>query len=210
VGDMLSFLSQEDLIFMRADAREAVLNFEAILHGVSATRPVSFMYRRLLTQSMNVSSGVTTTTWEDTRISGFGGVQVMYARDATAVGDPCVMFDPTVLSSPPKDQDRVLLYVTVQGYLSLVSGSASVTGTDTEFEKHGVQGGDVLIDCDITNSKLPIASVQSNTQLTLSSNWTGATTPYVKYEIFRSHVIIDRKIDPMGALIRLGLKRAGA
>jgi len=161
-----------------------------------------------------LSSGAVTTTWEDTRISGYGGIQAMYGRglnqDVVSIGDQCVMFDPTYLSAPPKDQDRVLLHVTINGTVNLDNGSAVVIGTDTEFVKDGVQGGDVLIDCDVSNSSLPIASVQSNTQLTLASPWTGTDTPYLRYEIFRVYVIADRKIDAMGALMRLGLRRAGA
>jgi hypothetical protein len=212
MGDLLTFLSQEDLINIRTDAREAVLNFESILYGQPPSRPISFIYRRLVSQTMNLSTGAQTPTWEDTRVSGFGGIQVMFAKASNGItaGDPCVMFDPTLITAPPQDQDRVLLRVTMDGHVGLETGSDTVSGIDTQFVKHGVQGGDVLIDCDVISTKLEIESVQSETELTLVEDWTGAMLPYLKYEIFRSHIITDRKVDPMGALIRLGLKRAGA
>lgn len=214
MGDLLTFLSPQELDSIRTDFREIILNIDSVLYGQPPSRPITFIYRRFLSQTTDMSSGAVVATWEDTRIDGFGGF--LAKRDITVdeykmqVGDQFVMFDPTKLKAPPTNDDRILLYVTFDGTVSLDSGSATVTGFNTEFIRDGVQGGDLLLDCDVTNSILEIASIQSKTSLTLRSAWTGADLPYLKYEIFRAHSIIDNKADPLGALTRLGLRRAGS
>jgi hypothetical protein len=199
---------------MRTDVRELVLSFDSALYGTRPTLPITFIYRKLLTQTVDVSSGVVSTTWDNKRINGYGGHIAIHDmelnKDKLEIGDQFILFDVSQIDSPPKDDDRVLLFVTYKGTVSLDNGSAVIQGLDTEFLKEGVQGGDVLIDCDITGNVVEIASVQSDTQLTLRSNWTGSDIPYAKYEIFRSHNIIDSKIDPILALTRLGLRRAGS
>lgn len=214
MGDMLSFLSPEDLEFMRGDAREAILNLDSVLYGQPPSRPITFIYRRLLTQSVDLGQGGVNSSWDDRRINGYGGHIALHdmtvAGDKIQIGDQFVMFDPTQLGAPVKNDDRVLLYITYDGTVGLTNNSTAVTGFGTDFIKTGVQGGDLLVDCDITNSLLEIASVQSPTALTLKNVWSGVTTPYMKYEIFRSHTIIDNKVDPLLALTRLGLRRAGS
>ena len=213
MGDMLQFLSQEDLDFIRQDARDAVLNLDSILYNQPITRPITFIFRRMLTQNVDLASGTVTQTWDDKRINGYGGHIALHdmtvAGDKMQIGDQFVMFDPTQLDAPPNNDDRVLLYIVFDGTIALTNGSKTVTGQGMDFIKAGVQGGDVIIDCDILNAELEIESVQSSTSLTLRNAWTGVTTLYVKYEIFRSHTIIDNKIDPLLALTRLGLRRAG-
>lgn len=58
------------------------------------------------------------------------------------------------------------------GTISLANGSAIVTGTGTLFEVTRFQEGDTL---QIQNLTAVIASVDSDTQLTLTEPWTGTT-----------------------------------
>lgn len=58
------------------------------------------------------------------------------------------------------------------GTISLANGSATVTGTGTLFEVTRFREGDTL---QIQNLTAVIASVDSNTQLTLAEPWTGAS-----------------------------------
>lgn len=60
----------------------------------------------------------------------------------------------------------------VSGTISLANGSVTVTGTGTLFEVTQFREGDTL---QIQNLTAVIASVDSNTQLTLTEPWTGAS-----------------------------------
>jgi hypothetical protein len=60
----------------------------------------------------------------------------------------------------------------VSGTISLANGSVTVTGTGTLFEVTQFREGDTL---QIQNLTAVIASVDSNTQLTLAEPWTGAS-----------------------------------
>lgn len=69
------------------------------------------------------------------------------------------------------------------GTISLVSGSAAVVGTDTAWEVSLIIGGTIYVQFDGGNP-LPIATVDSDTEITAALNWTGPTGSY-SYAIMR-------------------------
>ena len=212
MGDLLSFLSEEELAFIRQDVREAVLNHDSVIYGVPYTHPLTFVYRKLISSSTDMSSGQVTPVWEYTTINGYGAVSVGYKAalndDLMRKADEFVMFDPTQLSSKPGSDDSVLLMLSHVGKITLTNGSAIVTGANTVFVLNSVQGGDYLIPC-VTEVPVRIDSVQSETQLTLEDTWASSTLYDVEFTINRSYVIVDYRIDPVASLIRMGLRRAG-
>lgn len=69
------------------------------------------------------------------------------------------------------------------GTISLVSGSPTVIGTDTAWEVSLIIGGTIYVQFDGGNP-LPIATVDSDTEITAALNWTGPTGTY-SYAIVR-------------------------
>lgn len=69
------------------------------------------------------------------------------------------------------------------GTISLVSGSPTVVGTDTAWEVSLIIGGTIYVEFDGGNP-LPIATVDSDTEITAALNWTGPTGTY-SYAIVR-------------------------
>ncbi len=69
------------------------------------------------------------------------------------------------------------------GTISLVSGSPTVVGTDTAWEISLIAGGTIYVQFDGGNP-LPIATVDSDTEITAALNWTGPTGTY-SYAIMR-------------------------
>ncbi|TGR71431.1 hypothetical protein EN837_08435 [bacterium M00.F.Ca.ET.194.01.1.1] len=69
------------------------------------------------------------------------------------------------------------------GTISLVSGSPTVAGTDTAWEVSLIIGGTIYVEFDGGNP-LPIATVDSDTEITAALNWTGPTGTYT-YAIVR-------------------------
>lgn len=69
------------------------------------------------------------------------------------------------------------------GTISLVSGSPAVVGTDTAWEVSLIIGGTIYVQFDGGNP-LPIATVDSDTEITAALNWTGPTGTY-SYAIMR-------------------------
>ncbi|MEI3806826.1 hypothetical protein V6R85_20085 [Agrobacterium sp. CCNWLW32] len=69
------------------------------------------------------------------------------------------------------------------GTIDLVSGSAAVVGTDTAWEVSLIIGGTIYVQFDGGNP-LPIATVDSDTEITAALNWTGPTGTY-SYAIMR-------------------------
>lgn len=68
------------------------------------------------------------------------------------------------------------------GSVSVTSGSATVTGTGTDFVSGGVLAGSKLI---VGNVTYTVASVDSATQLTLDSNYVGLTDGAAVYTIYK-------------------------
>lgn len=66
----------------------------------------------------------------------------------------------------------------VSGTISLANGSTTVTGTGTLFQVAAFKAGDTL---QIQNLTAIIASVNSNTSLTLTAPWTGTTLTNAPY-----------------------------
>ncbi|MFS2324341.1 hypothetical protein U2P60_02775 [Brucella sp. H1_1004] len=66
----------------------------------------------------------------------------------------------------------------VSGTISLANGSTTVTGTGTLFQVAAFKAGDTL---QIQNLTAVIASVNSNTSLTLTAPWTGTTLTNATY-----------------------------
>ncbi|WP_343315879.1 hypothetical protein AAIB41_13940 [Brucella sp. BE17] len=66
----------------------------------------------------------------------------------------------------------------VSGTITLANGSATVTGTGTLFQAAAFRAGDTL---QIQNLTAVIASVDSNTQLTLTESWTGTSLTNAPY-----------------------------
>ncbi|MBV2144254.1 hypothetical protein KUG47_12190 [Falsochrobactrum sp. TDYN1] len=66
----------------------------------------------------------------------------------------------------------------VSGTITLANGSTTVTGTGTMFEAAAFRPGDTL---QIQNLTAIIASVDSNTQLTLTAPWTGTSLTNAPY-----------------------------
>ncbi len=64
------------------------------------------------------------------------------------------------------------------GTISLANGSTTVTGTGTLFDVGNFRAGDTL---QIQNMTAVIASVDSNTQLTLAEPWTGTSLTDAPY-----------------------------
>lgn len=212
MGDLLSFLSQEELADIKTDVREAILNHVSVMYGVPFTKPIVFIYRKLLSTNPDMSSGVVSPTFEDTKINGYGAVSVGYQAaindDLMRKADEFIMFDPTQLTSSPGTDDTVLLMVSYYGKVTLTQGSAAVSGADTLFVLNGVQGGDYLVDC-VSGTPVQIASVESEESLTLLDAWPTTTLYDVEFEIYRSYIVVDHRVDPISSLIRLGLRRAG-
>ncbi|MES4990995.1 hypothetical protein ABVB70_11685 [Agrobacterium radiobacter] len=69
------------------------------------------------------------------------------------------------------------------GTIDLVSGSAAVVGTDTAWEVSLIIGGTIYVEFDGGNP-LPIAAVDSDTEITAALKWTGPTGTY-SYAIVR-------------------------
>lgn len=69
------------------------------------------------------------------------------------------------------------------GLISLANGSVTVTGTGTMFEVAAFKAGDTLL---IQNLISVIASVDSNTQLTLAEPWTGLDLVDAPYRLRRT------------------------
>lgn len=69
------------------------------------------------------------------------------------------------------------------GTIDLVSGSATVVGTDTAWEVSLIIGGTIYVEFDGGNP-MPIATVDSDTEITAALKWTGPTGTY-SYAIMR-------------------------
>ena len=212
MGDILDFLSPEDLYNIRTDVRDAVLNHDKVMYGVPYTKPITFIYRRLLSAAADMSSGAITPVWEDTKINGYGAPSTAFQAalhdDLVRKADEFVMFDPTQLSAKPGSDDQILLMSSFQGKITLTSGSVVVTGTNTNFVLDGVLGGDWLLET-ANDTLVKIDSISSNEQLLLESAWSGSDLYDIEFEIYRSYIMVDFRIDAIGALIRLGLRRSG-
>lgn len=62
------------------------------------------------------------------------------------------------------------------GTVSLTNGSAVVTGIDTAWQTALIKGGEIFVQA--AGNPLPIATVDSDTQITSALSWTGATGTY--------------------------------
>jgi hypothetical protein len=69
------------------------------------------------------------------------------------------------------------------GTIDLVSGSSAVVGIDTAWEVSLIIGGTIYVEFDGGNP-MPIATVDSDTEITAALNWTGPTGTY-SYAIVR-------------------------
>ncbi|UXS49269.1 hypothetical protein [Agrobacterium tumefaciens] len=69
------------------------------------------------------------------------------------------------------------------GTIDLVSGSSAVVGTDTAWEISLIIGGTIYVEFDGGNP-MPIATVDSDTEITAALKWTGPTGAY-SYAIVR-------------------------
>lgn len=69
------------------------------------------------------------------------------------------------------------------GTIDLVSGSSAVVGTDTAWEVSLIIGGTIYVEFDGGNP-MPIATVDSDTEITAALKWTGPTGTY-SYAIVR-------------------------
>lgn len=69
------------------------------------------------------------------------------------------------------------------GTIGLVSGSSAVVGTDTAWEVSLIIGGTIYVEFDGGNP-MPIATVDSDTEITAALKWTGPTGTY-SYAIVR-------------------------
>ncbi|WP_262576464.1 hypothetical protein [Agrobacterium tumefaciens] len=69
------------------------------------------------------------------------------------------------------------------GTIDLVSGSATVVGTDTAWEVSLIIGGTIYVEFDGGNP-MPIATVDNDTEITAALKWTGPTGTY-SYAIVR-------------------------
>ena len=71
------------------------------------------------------------------------------------------------------------------GNAGVTSGSKAVTGSGTYWKSAGINPGD-LITFDSGNSFREIASVNSDTSITLGANWNGGTLSGAAYAIVRN------------------------
>lgn len=69
-----------------------------------------------------------------------------------------------------------------EGTISVTNGSAIVTGTGTNFDKH-IKANDTLIDVNGAARNYVVQSVDSATQVTLTANYTEASESGVSYKI---------------------------
>ena len=63
----------------------------------------------------------------------------------------------------------------IYGQVQPINGSATVTGTATAFTSDLAVGQALIFGCDGTKTQYPIASIQSDVSLTLSTSYTGVT-----------------------------------
>ena len=199
---MVDLLTEEELEIIRADLRD-ILEDEQY--------SVKILYRRLVSQSVNLSTGVPTKVIVDTEIRAVTGSlsirEVANSGGLLQVGDVFFLFDPAKLPAYPEGDDQILQEVVDCGHLRLVQNSAAVVGYNTTFQQVGVQGGDVLM---VGSTVKPIANVTSDTALALKSNWTAATEQATEFRIFRVYEIVQQIIDPLTAACRINARRAGS
>lgn len=84
------------------------------------------------------------------------------------------------------------------GTIDLVSGSTAVVGTDTAWEISLIIGGTIYVEFDGGNP-MPIATVNSDTEITAALKWTGPTGTY-SYAIVRDTAYGQQTVNNAQAL----------
>ena len=75
--------------------------------------------------------------------------------------------------------------VVTTGTISITNGSTTVTGSGTSWTSDGVSSGDIII---INGVPYEIASVTSDTQLTITETYRGNSLSGIEYYIYMNHV----------------------
>jgi hypothetical protein len=202
---MLNLLTEEDIENIREDVRD-------VLEDSDFGNPI--IYRRLVSRTTNVGTGVVTPVYSDTQMMAFRGD--MTAREVSIsggvyrLGDEVFMFAPDRMDTVPRPDDRILREITSIGHVKLVVGSAALAGYNTCWLSHGVSGGDLLV---IATSGAPTATIKapitSDAATSLKDVWSGAAEIAVEFKIYRVYEIVQRIVDPLKAAVRLVCRRLG-
>jgi len=196
------FLTSDELGMIRADIKSVLQDTDM---------SVAMIYRRLVSQTFNPSTGTNTPVWVEIPMTGFRTEFTLHSiavsNGMIKVGDFQFLIDPALLQAMPKPDDRVLELITKAGRVALTSGSSTVQGMDNaKFVIEGVQGGDLLR---IGNTDRVVKSITDDDTLILSANYTGSSVLATDYMILRQYEVANHTRAALDTAIRLQLRRAG-
>jgi hypothetical protein len=201
----IDLLTPEEVAFIQEDFKSVVEDCD--FPGGSR----HIIYRHLAGSVFNPATGTTSETVVDTELKGFLGnhsaAEIANSGGVLNVGDIFFLIPPCSILNFPKPDDRILEVIGGTGYVKLTQGSAAVVGYNTTFDQDGVQGGDTLVADEVTAT---VKSVSSDGALILKANWSPATIRATQYRIYREFEIVNRIVDPLKALYKLSVRRAGA
>ena len=171
------------------------------------------LYRRLVSNAYDPTTGNSTPTYS--YVSDINALRGQYSlRDiaasngALAVGDRFYVFDPSVLSLVPEDDDRILVKLTARGAVKVINGTSAVQSANTYFLTDDVEPDDVLY---VGEEFGRIQSVTAETGLVLTAAWSGTSSGlYVQgFAIYREFKLLDWQQDPLNASLKVIVRKAG-
>jgi hypothetical protein len=178
----------------------------AILEDPDLSVPI--IYRRFVNSAYDPGQGITVTNWVDVAFRAYRGDiplrEIAYSNNLLSIGDQVLLFDGDELGGNLSTNDRILILASDSGEVVLLKDSPLVEGRDASFQSKGVQEGDFF---KLDEFLIPVASIQSEKQLTLSSNWSSFDRPGTAYEIYKLHSVVFWQQDPLTHIIRVTVRR---